>query len=85
MENLKGIKLINPIHIELVTSGNGEFPDSYKLTKEGVKLFYEFSKQCFETGRKRHDYKEVLKNPRMWDEFKFKTFEDYLNSLENGD
>lgn len=47
------------------------------------KVLLEFGKQCFETGRKRHDYTEVLKNPGMWDEFKYETFEDYLKSLEN--
>jgi hypothetical protein len=34
---LKELKLINPFHIELHQSGHGEFPDSYKITNEGVK------------------------------------------------
>lgn len=34
---LKNLILINPLHIELHQSGRGEFPDSYKITNEGVK------------------------------------------------
>lgn len=36
MANLKNIMLINPLHIELVSDGFGEFPNGYKLTEEGA-------------------------------------------------
>jgi predicted transcriptional regulator len=35
-EELKNLELINPLHIKLVSDGYGEFPDGYKLTKEGI-------------------------------------------------
>lgn len=77
MENLKDIKLIDPVHIELITDGHGYFPDSYKLTKEGIKLFQEFGKQCFEAGF------EAGTDSEFNGGFNRLEFEDYLKSLEN--
>ena len=33
---LKGLTLINPIHLFRVSDGHGEFPDGYKLTEKGI-------------------------------------------------
>jgi hypothetical protein len=33
---LKGLSLVNPIHLFRVSDGHGEFPDSYKLTEKGI-------------------------------------------------
>ena len=43
-EKLKSIELINPLHLELVDNGFGEFPDSYKLTEQGIKHILEILK-----------------------------------------
>lgn len=37
-ELLEKIELINPLHIRLTSNGYGEYPDSYKLTEEGINL-----------------------------------------------
>lgn len=34
--SIQTLKLISPLHIELVESGNGEFPDTYELTEKGI-------------------------------------------------
>lgn len=36
MTKFTDINLINPVHLKLVNDGHGEFPDSYRLTKEGM-------------------------------------------------
>lgn len=41
MDDLKDIILVNPLHLKMVSSGYGEFPDSYKLTEKGIKLIKE--------------------------------------------
>jgi len=33
---LKGLYLINPVHLEMTSDGHGEFPDGYKLTHKGI-------------------------------------------------
>jgi len=33
---LKGLYLINLVHLEMTSDGNGEFPDGYKLTHKGI-------------------------------------------------
>ena len=33
---LKGLSLVNPIHLFRVSDGHGEFTDSYKLTEKGI-------------------------------------------------
>jgi len=35
-ELLENLRLYNPYHLKLVSDGNGEFPDGYKLTEEGI-------------------------------------------------
>ena len=37
IEKIKNFTLIDPAHIELLRSGYGEFPDSYKFTDNGAK------------------------------------------------
>jgi len=65
---LKNLILINPHHIELHQSGHGEFPDSYKITNEGVKAigdavssddeFIQYIRR--ETGMNKTDIKNAL-------------------------
>jgi hypothetical protein len=38
---LKGLSLINPIHLFRVSDGHGEFPDGYKLTEKGIQYIIE--------------------------------------------
>ena len=38
---LKGLSLVNPIHLFRVSDGHGEFPDSYKLTEKGIQYIIE--------------------------------------------
>lgn len=38
---LKGLKLINPLHLQMTESGYGEFPDSFKLTERGIQFIIE--------------------------------------------
>lgn len=38
---LKGLSLINPLHLQMTESGYGEFPDSYKLTEKGIQYIIE--------------------------------------------
>jgi hypothetical protein len=38
---LKGLELVNPVHLRMVSNGHGEFPDGYKLTEQGVKYILE--------------------------------------------
>jgi hypothetical protein len=33
---LKDIKLYNPQDLRMISNGNGEFPDGYVLTEEGI-------------------------------------------------
>ena len=40
-EILKGLELVNPVHLRMVSNGHGEFPDGYKLTEQGVKYIIE--------------------------------------------
>jgi hypothetical protein len=35
-EVLKDLELVNPVHLRMTSNGHGEFPDGYKLTKQGV-------------------------------------------------
>jgi len=35
---LTNLELIDPLHLKMTNNGNGEFPNGYKLTKEGIKL-----------------------------------------------
>ena len=39
--DLKNLELINPLHIEMISNGYGEFPDGYKLTEKGISLIKE--------------------------------------------
>lgn len=39
IKKLKNTELVNPYHLEMVKNGRGEFPDTYKLTDNGIKLF----------------------------------------------
>ncbi len=41
---LNDMKLIDPLHIKIAESGRGEFPDTYKLTNQGVKAFLDVFK-----------------------------------------
>jgi len=34
---LNELKLLNPVHLKMVSNGHGEFPDSYGLTQTGIK------------------------------------------------
>ena len=36
-KQLSKLDLVNPAHLQMTSNGYGEFPDGYKLTKEGVK------------------------------------------------
>lgn len=38
---LKGLSLVNPIHLFRVSDGHGEFPDGYKLTEKGIQYIIE--------------------------------------------
>ena len=38
---MKGLSLINPLHLQMTESGYGEFPDSYKLTEKGIQYIIE--------------------------------------------
>jgi len=40
-ENLEKLELVDPLHIKLIKDGHGEFPDTYKLTIEGIKKLIE--------------------------------------------
>lgn len=33
---LKTIKILDPVHLEMMSSGHGQFPDSFKLTEKGI-------------------------------------------------
>jgi hypothetical protein len=35
---LANLELTDPLHLKMTDNRNGEFPNSYKLTKEGIKL-----------------------------------------------
>ena len=35
-KSLSTISLISPVHLEMVSDGRGEFPDSYTLTQKGI-------------------------------------------------
>jgi hypothetical protein len=38
---LKGLSLVNPLHLEMTSNGHGEFPDGYKLTEKGIQYIIE--------------------------------------------
>ena len=38
---LKGLSLINPLHLQMTDNGHGEFPDGYKLTEKGIQYIIE--------------------------------------------
>ena len=38
---LLAIELVNPVHLTILHSGHGEFPDGYKLTQKGVDYIIE--------------------------------------------
>jgi hypothetical protein len=38
---LRGLSLVNPIHLFRVSDGHGEFPDGYKLTEKGIQYIIE--------------------------------------------
>lgn len=42
MKKLNDLELVNPVHIQLVEGGNGEFPDSYRLTEAGIQKILEY-------------------------------------------
>lgn len=33
---LKTIKILDPVDLEMINSGHGQFPDSFKLTEKGI-------------------------------------------------
>jgi hypothetical protein len=78
---LKELKLINPFHIELHQSGHGEFPDSYKITNEGVKAILDavsgddklIQHIRKETGMNKTDIKDALTDSK----------EDIANVISN--
>jgi len=40
LENiLNNIELTDPLHLKMISSGDGQFPDTYKLTNHGVRAF----------------------------------------------
>ena len=44
---LEGLHLVNPAHIELESSGYGEYPDGYQITKQGIEKIVEvFRESC---------------------------------------
>jgi hypothetical protein len=45
IKKLENIELVNPVHLKMVKSGGGEFPDTYKLTDSGIKLFNNILKE----------------------------------------
>jgi hypothetical protein len=38
---LKGLSLVNPLHLQMTDNGHGEFPDGYKLTEKGIQYIIE--------------------------------------------
>ena len=42
---LKTIKILDPVHLEMIDSGHGEFPDTFKLTEQGIAKIIEQIKQ----------------------------------------
>jgi hypothetical protein len=38
---LKGLSLVNPLHLQMTSNGHGEFPDGYKLTDKGIQYIIE--------------------------------------------
>ena len=38
---LKGLSLVNPLHLRMTDNGHGEFPDGYKLTEKGIQYIIE--------------------------------------------
>lgn len=75
--DLKNLELNNPVDIKMIRAGYGEFPDTYKLTEEGIKIILEFAKQCFEAGfiaGTRSEFNGGFNQP---------DFNSYLKSLEN--
>ena len=38
---LKGLSLVNPLHLQMTSNGHGEFPDGYKLTEKGIQYIIE--------------------------------------------
>jgi 4-hydroxy-3-methylbut-2-en-1-yl diphosphate synthase IspG/GcpE len=38
---LKGLSLVNPLHLQMTDNGHGEFPDGYKLTERGIQYIIE--------------------------------------------
>jgi hypothetical protein len=41
---LNEVELVDPFHIKMTENGGGEFPDTYKLTSNGVKAFLDIFK-----------------------------------------
>ena len=58
-EKLKNISLGYPPHIELKADGHGYFPDSYKLTDQGIEHILSTIEEEFELVKKS---KEPVKN-----------------------
>ena len=40
-KTLKGLSLVNPLHLQMTSNGHGEFPDGYKLTEKGIQYIIE--------------------------------------------
>lgn len=38
LEALEGLRLVDPVHMRLVSNGCGEFPNGYELTPAGIQL-----------------------------------------------
>jgi hypothetical protein len=38
---LQGLRLVNPLHLQMTSNGHGEFPDGYKLTEKGIQYIIE--------------------------------------------
>ena len=39
--SLAELSLVNPTHLKMTSDGRGEFPDSYKLTENGIRYIIE--------------------------------------------
>ena len=39
--SLADLSLVNPAHLKMTSNGHGEFPDSYKLTENGIRYIIE--------------------------------------------
>ncbi|NCW90462.1 MAG: hypothetical protein EBV73_07990 [Rhodocyclales bacterium] len=56
---LKGLSLVNPLHLQMTSNGHGEFPDGYKLTEKGIQYIIEKLNKG-EQKEIENDWEEIL-------------------------